>query len=199
VSGPRATGAAALLAVGVAVAGCGGSSKPSRPAAAHPSSPAPIAAVSAAVGSGGQHGHRRATRKATLSAPSFTATADQICRSYRQQVAPLGQATTLTAQERVYASVVGDAKAAIARLRSLSPPGADAAEFSTFIHNTARAVNDFTAAQSRTRSTEESVGVRTEAQDFADFQGAAKAATAAHTAARSLGLRVCGSAGSDWL
>jgi hypothetical protein len=198
VSGTRVAGAAALLAVGVAVVGCGGSSKSRLSPAARPS-PTPTAAVSASVGSGRHHGHRRAARTATPSAPSFTTAADQICRNYRQQVAPLGQATTLSAQERIFGSVVGDAHAAIARLRSLSPPGTDAREFSAFVRNTARSVDDFMAAQNRTRSTQESAGVQVEARDFADFQGAAQASTAAHAAARSVGLRVCGSGGSDWL
>jgi len=61
------------------------------------------------------------------------------------------------------------------------------------------AIDDFVAAQRRSRSTQETAGTQVEAQDFSSFQRVARDASAAGAVARRLRLRVCGSPGSDWL
>jgi hypothetical protein len=129
----------------------------------------------------------------------FVVKADAICRAYRSGVQSVGQATTLTAQEHIYAQVVDDARAAIDRLERLQPPAAGTSRFRSFLADTSAAVNAFVAAQSRSRSTQEATGVAVEQGDFAAFQRVGHEAAAAGAQARALGLRICGSAGSDWL
>jgi hypothetical protein len=64
---------------------------------------------------------------------------------------------------------------------------------------TSSAIDQFGAAQSRSASTKESVGVASEQQDYTAYESAIKDAQTAATAAQTLGFQVCGSPGSDWL
>jgi hypothetical protein len=199
----------ALLAVAaLALAGCGSSAHTvtvtsSGSAGAGPSATASHATANdpaTSAGAGRSGSASGATSSATApSPPRFDASADAICSSYRAAVGSAGHATTLVAQEQVFNTVVGNAERAVARLRALPVPAADAAEFGRFISLTAAAIKDFVDAQGRSRATSESSGVVTESQDFAAFQRAGRAAVAAGAAARGIGLHVCGSAGSDWL
>jgi hypothetical protein len=125
--------------------------------------------------------------------------ADGICRSYRQQVAPLTNASGLTATEQIAPTLIGDARAAVTKLEALSAPPADAANFQQFTSMTSSAIDQFGAAQSRSASTKESVGVASEQQDYTAYESAIKDAQTAATAAQTLGFQVCGSPGSDWL
>jgi hypothetical protein len=136
---------------------------------------------------------------AAVAPAGFEVKADAICRAYRSGVQSVGQATTLTAQEHVYAQVIDDARAAIGRLDRLQPPAADTGRFRSFLSDTSAAIDAFVAAQSRSRSTHEATGVAVEQGDFAAFQRVGRESAAAGTQARALGLRVCGSSGSDWL
>ena len=131
--------------------------------------------------------------------PAFLSAADAVCRSYRRQVAAEGGAGTLTAQEKVYVTVVDDATRAIVRLQALSPPAATRPLFLRYLALTGGAIDDFATAQRRSRSTSEKDGTAVEGSDFSAFQVLAKRVTAARAVAHQLGLRVCGSAGSDWL
>jgi hypothetical protein len=131
--------------------------------------------------------------------PAFLSAADAVCRSYRSEVAAQGDAGTLTAQEKVYGTVVDDATRAIVRLQRLSPPAAERPLFLRYLALTGGAIDDFAIAQRRSRSTSEKDGTSVEGSDFSTFQVLARRVTAAHAVAHRLGLRVCGSAGSDWL
>jgi hypothetical protein len=131
--------------------------------------------------------------------PAFLSAADAVCRSYRRQVAAEGAAGTLTAQEKVYVTVVDDATRAIVRLQALSPPAGVRPLFLRYLALTGGAIDDFATAQRRSRSTSEKDGTAVEGSDFSAFQVLAKRVTAARAVAHQLGLRVCGSAGSDWL
>jgi hypothetical protein len=131
--------------------------------------------------------------------PAFVSAADAVCRSYRSEVAAQGGAGTLTAQEKVYVTVVDDATRAIVRLQALSPPAAARPLFLRYLALTGGAIDDFAIAQRRSRSTSEKDGTSVEGSDFSTFQVLARRVTAAHAVAHRLGLRVCGSAGSDWL
>jgi hypothetical protein len=139
------------------------------------------------------------TATAATSAPAFATAADAICRSYRREVSPANTARTLTEQEQVYPRVITAARRAISRLHRLSAPAGELAGFRRFIDHTSAAVDEFASAQGRSRTTQESTGVAAEQQDLAAFQRAGRDATAGEAAARHLGLKVCGSPGSDWL
>lgn len=152
--------------------------------------------ASLAAGTGGAIGKKVAS--APKSSP-FIRAADAVCRAYRQQVRPLGQASTLAAQEQIYPTLVADARAAVTKLQTIKAPSGDASAFSVFITNTNDAINAFVAAQDRTTSTVESQGTAMEEQDFHSYQTAIDDATTAGNAARALGFRVCGSPGSEWL
>jgi hypothetical protein len=143
--------------------------------------------------------HITASAGAPLANAKFASLADAICRAYRKHVHGANEQATLSEQEQVYAGVVDTATRSIASLRALSPPLAERAEFSRYLQLTGTAIDDFVAAQKRNRSTSESTGSSVEAQDFSSFQRVARDATAAATVAGRLGLRVCGSPGSDWL
>jgi hypothetical protein len=134
-----------------------------------------------------------------LASPSFVSEADAICSSYRGQVKGEGAASTLPAQERIYSTVVDDATQAMVRLQELSPPAAERGLFVRYLKLTGGAIDDFSTAQRRSRSTKEATGTAVDGQDFAAFQTLAGRVTAARGVARKLGLRVCGSPGSDWL
>jgi hypothetical protein len=172
-------------------------------ASAHPSSTSPAGAGSTVVTTAGgvivPVAHVTPSASRPLAVTRFASAADTICRAYRQHVASEGQATTLTAQERIYARVVDTATRAIASLRALSPPAGERATFTRYLQLTGTAIDDFVAAQRRSRSTQEAAGTQAEAQDFSSFQRVARDATAAGAVARQLRLRVCGSPGSDWL
>jgi hypothetical protein len=131
--------------------------------------------------------------------PAFLSAADAVCRSYRSEVAAEGGAGTLTAQEKVYVTVVDDATRAIVRLQALSPPAAARPLFLRYLALTGGAIDDFAIAQRRSRSTSEKDGTAVDGSDFGAFQVLARRVTAARAVAHQLGLRVCGSAGSDWL
>jgi hypothetical protein len=131
--------------------------------------------------------------------PAFLSAADAVCRSYRSEVAAEGVAGTLPAQEKVYVTVVDDATRAIVRLQRLSPPAAARPLFLRYLALTGGAIDDFAIAQRRSRSTSEKDGTSVEGGDFSAFQVLARRVTAARAVAHQLGLRVCGSAGSDWL
>lgn len=136
---------------------------------------------------------------ATAGGPTFASAADAICGTYRREVSPANAARTLTEQERVFSRVISAARRAISRLHQLSVPAGQLKVFRSFIDHTSAAVDEFASAQARSRTTQESDGVATEEQDFAAFQRAGRDATAGDAAAHRLGLRVCGSPGSDWL
>lgn len=153
-------------------------------------------------GSGSSHSrsHRSPAGASSSSPPSpFVVAADGICRSYRQQVAPLSSASGFAATEQVAPTLIGDARAAVTKLQALSAPPAAAANFQQFTSMTTSAIDQFQAAQTRSMSTTESVGVATEQQDMAAYESAIKDAQTAAAAAQTLGFQVCGSAGSDWL
>jgi hypothetical protein len=143
--------------------------------------------------------HVTAATGPALPSARFAAAADAICGTYRRHSSATSQATTLAAQEHIYAGVVDAATEAIASLRALSPPAAERPTFTRYLQLTATAIDDFVAAQGRSRSTREATGVEVENQDFLTFQHLAHDATAADAVARKLGFDVCGSAGSDWL
>jgi hypothetical protein len=191
-------GAAAALAA-VAIAGCGGSSKPQHNAVSGQPVGGTAAVAPAAQKNGARASGHRGVSEHHDSSSELISAADAICRGYRHQVGSVGKATSLSAQEHVYSDVVGAAQSALAKLRALAPPASDGPGFTLFVHQTSAAIGDFVAAQARTRSTQESVGVEAEQHDFAAFERAAHAAAAAQGAARQLGLHVCGSPGSDWL
>jgi hypothetical protein len=227
---------AVVVAVGVGVAGCGGSSRGSaQPAAAAAataaaaggstvaSAPTPAAAnrsgqqapaskprrhhaaarpLKVVSGTGGvivPAAHITLASAAPLVRTSFVSEADAVCRDYRGEVAGKGGASTLPAQEKVYATVVDDATHALVRLQQLSPPAAQRRLFLRYLALTGAAVDDFAAAQGRSRSTSAATGNKVEARDLRTFALLARRVTAARAVARQLGLRVCGSAGSDWL
>ncbi len=125
--------------------------------------------------------------------------ADGICRTYRQQVAPLSSASGLTATEQIAPTLIGDARAAVTKLEALSAPSADVATFQQFTSMTSSAIDQFEAAQTRSTSTKESIGVASEQRDYAAYETAIKDAQTASDAAQALGFQVCGSPGSDWL
>jgi hypothetical protein len=130
----------------------------------------------------------------------FLASADGICSGYRATVRGIGTgATTLALQEAELHNLVLATAAALRRLRALSPPRAGAGLAGRFVNLTATSVADFVYAQSRSGSTSEAVGVRSETQDLALARRSASAAVAAAAAARRLGLHVCGSPGAEWL
>jgi hypothetical protein len=214
---------AAVVALGLA--GCGGSSHP----ASAPGRPgSTVASASASASAHGQrktgskprrhHASARPLRvvsgnggvivpathitlatAAPLGRTTFASEADDVCRAYRGEVSGKGDAATLSAQEKVYPTVVNDATRAIARLQALSPPVAQRALFLRYLALTGGAVDDFAAAQGRSRSTSEATGNTVEARDLHRFALLARRVTAARAVARKLGLRVCGSPGSDWL
>jgi hypothetical protein len=155
----------------------------------------PSSSAGAAISSASAHpraAHTGADRRLVVSA-------DAICRSYRREVAGENDASTLPAQEQEYSDIVQAAQNAVQQLRGLTAPAAQASIFARFVEDTADAISSFEAAQQRSRSTQESSGVQTEQQDFTAFQSAGRSASAGDAAARALGMRVCGSPGSDWL
>jgi hypothetical protein len=159
---------------------------------------------SAATGSGGSGGSAATGAGQSASStpqvpPTFAAQADAICSTYRHNVSGLTKATGLVAQERVFPTLLREARHAIAQLRALPPPAPDSAAFGRFTALTLAAVRDFVKAQSRSRSTSESQGTAVSAQDFATFKKFGKETSAASALARHMGMHVCGSAGSDWL
>jgi hypothetical protein len=224
---------AVVVAVGVGVAGCGGSSHGSahpaaaaaaaaggstvasaRPPAAsnrsgqqapaskprrHPAAARPLKVVSGTGGVIVPAAHITLATAAPLVRTSFVSEADGVCRDYRGEVAGKGGASTLPAQEKIYATVVNDATRALVRLQRLSPPAAQRSLFLRYLALTGGAVDDFAAAQNRSRSTSKATGNKVEARDLRTFALLARRVTAARAVARQLGLRVCGSAGSDWL
>jgi hypothetical protein len=129
----------------------------------------------------------------------FIVAGDAICRAYRRQVAPLGRATTLAAQEQVSRSLVNAARQAVGQLEALSPPAPRQPTFKRFTGMTSAAIDEFAVAQSRSTSTQEATAVAVRAQDLAAYQTAVGDAQAADAAARQLGFHVCGTSGSDWL
>jgi len=144
--------------------------------------------------------------KVTFAAPGgesrtgFVASADAICRSFRDRARAIGAAaTTLGAQETELGRLVKATELSVKALTDLSPPTGDAAGLRRFAEMTVASVIAFSEAQSRTRSTSEAVGARVEAKDLADSERSSRDAASAQAAARTLGLRVCGSAGSAWL
>jgi hypothetical protein len=143
--------------------------------------------------------HLTISASAPLAQTPFVSEADSVCSDYRREVANEGAASTLPAQERIYSTIVDDATQAITSLQRLSPPGADRSLFQRYLTLTAQAIDDFSAAQRRTPSTSEATGTAVDGQDFEAFQALAGRVTAARAVARRLGLRVCGSPGSDWL
>jgi hypothetical protein len=134
-----------------------------------------------------------------LATSSFVAKADAICGAYRDQVKGENAASSLPAQERIYSTIVDDATQALVRLQGLSPPASERRLFTRYLAATGAAIDDFSAAQRRSRSTSEATGTAVDGQDFETFQALAGRVTAARGVAHRLGLRVCGSAGSDWL
>jgi hypothetical protein len=143
--------------------------------------------------------HLTISDSAPLSQSPFISQADSICSAYRSEVAKVGTASTLPAQERIYPTIVNDATQAIGRLQKLSPPGSERPLFLRYLTLTGGAIDDFSSAQTRSRSTKEATGTAVDGQDFETFQALAGRVTAARGVARKLGLRVCGSPGSDWL
>jgi hypothetical protein len=128
----------------------------------------------------------------------FMAAADAICRSYRKQVQPLNHPNGFAAVEEVEPELVRAADLALARLGALTPPRAEAAKFKVFTNMTAASVQETETATSRSKSTSEAVGGAQDWADFAAFGQAIQDADSAGAAARAIGLRVCGSPGSDW-
>lgn len=214
--------AAAAAAAPAAAAAAGGStvssasaSASARPAAAaadqsgqqapapkprrHHAAARPLKVVSGTGGVSVPATHITLATAAPLARTTFASEADGVCRSYRREVAGKGGASTLPAQERVYATVVDDATRALVRLQQLSPPAAQRPLFLRYLALTGGAVDDFAAAQRRSRSTSVTTGNKVEARDLRTFALLARRVTAARAVARELGLRVCGSAGSDWL
>jgi hypothetical protein len=217
------------VGVALGVGGCGGSSHgSSHPAAAAAAGGSSVAPAPAAANQSGQQApaskprHRHVAARplkvvsgtggvivpaahitlataAPLARTTFASEADDVCRDYRGEVAGKGGASTLPAQEKVYATVVDDATRALVRLQALSPPAAQRRLFLRYLALTGGAVDDFAAAQGRSRSTSETTGAKVEARDLRTFALLARRVTAARAAARALGLRVCGSMGSDWL
>jgi hypothetical protein len=158
--------------------------------------------ASAAGSSGGSSAAPRITFAAPggQSAPTFVASADAICRSFRAHARQIGAgATTLAAQETELGHLVTVTEQSIRSLTDLSPPTPEAAGLRRFATMTVASVVAFAEAQSRTRSTSETVGSQVEAHDLAAAQRSAHDAAAASAAARQLGLHVCGSAGAAWL
>jgi hypothetical protein len=131
--------------------------------------------------------------------PSFAAQADAVCTSYRQRVANLHLSSTLVEQEKVFPTLLREARAAISRLGALKPPAPDATAFAAYTHLTSIAVKYFVNAQTKSRSTRESVGVAQMQQNMETYRTLERVATAAGRIARHLGMHVCGSDGSDWL
>jgi hypothetical protein len=96
-------------------------------------------------------------------------------------------------------TLVHDARAAVARLQTLSPPAPYAPTYSRFTDMTARSIDEFDAAQTRSRSKNVQVDEAQQQQDMAIYGKAVDDASAAGAAARQLGMRVCGSSGSEWM
>jgi hypothetical protein len=139
-------------------------------------------------------GSGRASRAA------FASSADAICRRFRAQARAVGGgATTLATQETELWRLVSATEHAVKKLAHLSPPANEAASFRRFATMTAGSMLAFAEAQTRTSSTSETTGAQVEARDLADSARSSSDAAAAATAARQLGLHVCGSPGSAWL
>jgi hypothetical protein len=137
--------------------------------------------------------------KALAPSSPFIRAADAICSQYRQNVAPLGKATSLTATEQIRTTLINDARQAVTQLQGLSPPAADASTYQQFTSLTSSAITAFASAQTQSTSTVEATGVAVEQQDMARYETAINDAQSADANAHKLGFQVCGSPGSDWL
>jgi len=180
---------------------------------AHPagakSKHAPAAGATSSAGGAtpsGSAGGGLPVAKVTFAAPggesstSFVSSADAICRSFRARARAIGAgATTLGTQETELSNLVKATEQAVKALTELSPPTGDEPGLRRFATMTAASVVAFAEAQTRTTSTSEAVGAQVEARDLSDSARSSRDTTAAATAARRLGLHVCGSPGSVWL
>ncbi|HEX4107804.1 MAG TPA: hypothetical protein VHX88_06690 [Solirubrobacteraceae bacterium] len=203
-SGARAALAVAVAAIAPLLAACGsGGQKASTSARRGEGSAQAVTPASVGSGHGGVHAHRRSgsTTKAIATTVSFTSAADRVCRDYRQRVHSIAaQATTLSAQEVELGTLVTTARHAIAELRALSVPRADAAALAQYTELTADAVSGLAAAQRPVGSRQESENTAIETQNIQTYEHAAGDAEHARTVAQhGLHLHVCGSAGADWL
>ena len=130
---------------------------------------------------------------------AFISSADAICRSFRSRARAIGAgATTLVTQETELSRLLATAEQSAKALTELSPPASEAPGLRRFATMTVASVIAFAEAQTRTSSTSETVGAQVEARDLADSARSSHDATAATSAARQLGLHVCGSSGSAW-
>lgn len=131
---------------------------------------------------------------------AFISSADAICRSFRARARAIGAgATTLVTQETELSSLLKATEQSAKALTELSPPVTEDPGLQRFATMTVASAIAFAEAQTRTSSTSETVGAQVEARDLADSARSSGDAIAAASAARRLGLRVCGSAGSAWL
>jgi hypothetical protein len=216
---------ALLTTASAAIGSCGGSSPPRHPltfvppgVGASPGAGGAGTPATASTPAGATRGGARAAVGATSSgvsvagatvtfatpggesAPTFVASADAICRSFRTRARKIGAgATTLAAQETELGHLVSVTERSIRALTALSPPAGDAAGLRRFATMTVASVVAFAEAQTRTRSTSEALGTQVEARDMRASERAARDAAGAAAAARRLGLHVCGSPGAAWL
>jgi len=148
----------------------------------------------------GHHSSGTLTFARTGGKPSvFLTSADAICRSYRTTVRGIAaQATTLALQEAELQNLVQASGAALRQLQALAPPKLGTTLAERFITLTSRSITDFVYAQTRSTSTSEAVGTANETQDMDFAQRSASDALDADTAARKLGLKICGSPGAEW-
>jgi hypothetical protein len=188
----------ALLAVwGAADARSGGAQAPARHATV-------IAATgerpSAHPATKPKRKHAAKRKKATHTRTAFDTRADRVCAANRATVRRIGAAaTTWSLQQSELNDLVHATDASLGRLAALKPGKAEAKAARRYISLTRTSVTDFLAAQARSTSTKEAIGVATESRDVKAAQASAKAAVAAQQAARALRLRVCGASGAEWL
>jgi hypothetical protein len=133
-------------------------------------------------------------------APAFVAAADRICGDYRSQAGQIqGGATTFALQEKEEPALIDAVRSALAKLRALAPPAPDRTLLGRLVEDTSSSVDAFISAQHRTHSTAVGPNQQVAQQDSEAYARSVALAKSADAAAHQLGMRVCGSPGSDWL
>jgi hypothetical protein len=142
---------------------------------------------------------KRKTHKQPAAQSRYAVAADRICSSNRSTVRQIGAAATnWTLQQSELHDLAQATNGSVSKLQALSPPK-NAALARRYTLLTKASIQDFLSAQQRSSSANEAVGVATERQDTAAAETSGREALAAQTAARKLGMRVCGSSGAEWL
>jgi hypothetical protein len=131
---------------------------------------------------------------------AFDIRADSICHANRVTLRRIGGAAkTWSRQQSELNDLVQATDASLTRLAGLTPGRQQRALARSFLSLTRTSIRDFLAAQTRSRSTSESVGTANEVRDTQLAEASGKAAVAAARKAQELGLKVCGSSGAEWL